>query len=59
MNPLSRTLLAGLAAMSLSHPSVAHVTSTEAPHVHAGDGWGLLVVAGLTAIAVWLCRRGR
>ena len=51
--------LAGLAAMAVSAPSLAHVGSSGLPHVHAGDGWGLLVVAALTAIVAWLGRRGR
>jgi hypothetical protein len=59
MKSLPRVLLTGLAAVSMSLPSVAHMTSSEAPHVHAGDGWGLLVIAVLTGIAAWLGRRGR
>jgi hypothetical protein len=51
----AKTLL--LAGASL--PAWAHVGATSAPHLHAGDGWGVLVVAALTAVAVWLDRRGR
>jgi len=40
-------------------PAAAHVGASTAPHLHAGDGWGVLVVAALTALAVWLDRRGR
>jgi hypothetical protein len=47
--------LAGLTAL----PALAHVSSAAAPHWHAGDAWGVLVVIGLTAAAAWLDRRGR
>jgi len=49
------TAVAGLTAL----PALAHVTSGAAPHWHAGDAWGVLVVIGLTAAAAWLDRRGR
>ena len=48
-------VLAGLTAV----PALAHVSSAAAPHWHAGDAWGVLVVIGLTAGAAWLDRRGR
>ena len=48
-------VLAGLTAV----PALAHVSSAAAPHWHAGDAWGVLVVIGLTAAAAWLDRRGR
>ena len=57
MKHLSRACLAGLATMAASAPGLAHVASSELPHVHAGDGWGLLAVAALTAVAAWLGRR--
>ena len=57
-HPLQAALVA-LAAMAVSAPSAAHVGSSALPHVHAGDGWGLLAVAALTAVAAWLGRRGR
>ena len=47
--------LAGVTAL----PALAHVSSAAAPHWHAGDAWGVLVVIGLTAAAAWLDRRGR
>ena len=47
--------LAGLTAL----PALAHVSSAAAPHWHAGDAWGVLVVIGLTAAAAWLDRRRR
>ena len=59
MNAFARALLAATAALTTSLPVAAHVTSSEAPHLHAGDGWGLVVVAVLTGIAAWLGRRGR
>ena len=40
-------------------PALAHVSSAAAPHWHAGDAWGVLVVIALTAAAAWLDRRGR
>ena len=57
-HPLQGSLVF-LAALAFSAPSVAHVGSSALPHVHAGDGWGLLAVAALTAVAAWLGRRGR
>ena len=51
-------LAAAFAALSCL-PALAHVTSGAAPHWHAGDAWGVLVVVGLTAAAAWLDRRGR
>ena len=59
MNAFARALLAATAALTTSLPAVAHMTSSEAPHLHAGDGWGLVVVAVLTVLAAWLGRRGR
>jgi hypothetical protein len=54
---MKRLLAAG--AMAWSLPALAHVGSAADPHLHAGDGWGLLAVAALTAVAAWLGRRGR
>ncbi len=59
MHPFSKVVLAGLASTTLSLPTLAHVASSETPHLHAGDGWSVLAVAVLTAIAAWLGRRGR
>jgi len=59
MNSFAKALLAGSAAATASLPAMAHLTSADAPHLHAGDGWGLLVIAVLTGIAAWLGRRGR
>ena len=59
MKPFSKIALAGAAVLGTSLPSLAHVGSSTAPHLHAGDGWGVLVVALLTALAAWLGRRGR
>ena len=58
MNSLAKALVAG-AVVTASLPAMAHVTSSEVPHLHGGDGWGLLVIAVLTGIAAWLGRRGR
>jgi hypothetical protein len=54
-----KAAVAAVAAMTVSLPSLAHVGSSAAPHLHAGDGWGVLAVAALTAVAAWLGRRGR
>ena len=51
--------LAAALAGTTALPALAHVTSGAAPHWHAGDAWGVLVVIGLTAFAAWLDRRGR
>ena len=51
--------LAVALAASSALPVLAHVSSAAAPHWHAGDAWGVLVVIGLTAAAAWLDRRGR
>ena len=59
MNPFSKVLAAGLASTTLSLPTLAHVASAEAPHLHGGDGWGVLAVALLTALSAWLGRRRR
>jgi hypothetical protein len=55
---LSFLVAAAVAALT-AVPALAHVTSAAAPHWHAGDAWGVLVVVGLTAAAAWLDRRGR
>jgi hypothetical protein len=47
--------LAGSAAL----PAFAHVTASATPHWHDGDGWGVLAVCALTAVAAWLDRRRR
>ncbi|HEX2540316.1 MAG TPA: hypothetical protein VHM00_04455 [Caldimonas sp.] len=59
MKRYANVLPAGIGLLTASLPSLAHMGSTPAPHFHAGDGWGLLAVAALTAIAAWLGRRGR
>jgi hypothetical protein len=59
MKHLPKAFLAGIASLSLGAPALAHMGSAAAPHVHAGDGWGLLAVAALTGVAAWLGRRGR
>ena len=51
--------LAAALAGATALPALAHVTGAAAPHWHAGDAWGVLVVIGLTAAAAWLDRRGR
>jgi MYXO-CTERM domain-containing protein len=38
-------------------PALAHWTAS--PHAHGGDGWGLLAVVALTAVAAWIDRRRR
>jgi hypothetical protein len=56
-----KTLLPLLAvALGLSgSPVLGHVVPGQAPHLHAGDGWGLAVVAALTVLAIWLGGRFR
>jgi hypothetical protein len=38
MKRVSKTILASAIGLGLSLPSLAHVGSAAAPHVHAGDG---------------------
>jgi len=47
--------LAGFVAL----PALAHVSAAATPHLHDGDGWGVLAVVALTALAAWLDRRRR
>ena len=47
--------VAGLAVL----PALAHVSASATPHLHDGDGWGVLAVVALTALAAWLDRRRR
>ncbi len=58
---MSRPLRIVVAAVtcSLAVPALAHVDVVAALHVHDGDGWGLLAVVALTALAAWLDRRWR
>ena len=53
--PRAAAALAGCSAL----PVLAHVNAAATPHWHAGDGWGVLAVFALTAVAVWLDRRRR
>ena len=57
MKRLLSSLAAALAL--IGGPAVAHIDSGRAPHLHAGDGWGLAVVAALAALAIWLDGRFR
>ena len=56
-----KTLLPLLAiALALSGtPVLGHVVPGHAPHLHAGDGWGLSAAAALTVLAIWLGARLR
>ena len=58
-----KTLLPLLAiALALSGtPVLGHVVPGHAPHLHAGDGWGLSAAAApaLTVVAIWLGARLR
>jgi hypothetical protein len=56
--PQSPRLAAALAGL-LALPAFAHVSASATPHLHDGDGWGVLVVVALTALAAWLDRRRR
>jgi hypothetical protein len=53
---MKRLLLLGSLALA-GAPAYAHFVAGSAPHAHAGDGWGLGVVAALTAVAAWIDRR--
>ena len=55
---LARRIAATLAGF-VALPALAHVGATAAPHLHDSDGWGVLAVAALTALAAWLDRRRR
>ena len=50
--------IGALIAAATALPASAHFAGAT-PHWHAGDGWGVLAVIGLTAAAAWLDRRGR
>ena len=52
--PRTGVLIAAAAAL----PASAHFAGAT-PHWHAGDGWGVLAVVALTAVAAWLDRRRR
>ncbi len=55
-----RTMLVSLlAGAAFALPASAHFTGSVAPHWHAGDAVGLLVVVALTGLAAWLDCRGR
>jgi hypothetical protein len=51
--------LAVALACSAALPAIAHVNASATPHWHDGDGWGVLAVLALTAVAAWLDRRWR
>ena len=51
--------IAALVASTLALPASAHLTAAATPHWHDGDGWGVVAVFALTAIAAWLDRRRR
>jgi len=55
---LAPRIVAALAVVS-SLPASAHIVAGSTPHWHAVDGWGVLAVVALTAIAAWLDRRRR
>ena len=50
--------IGALIAAATALPASAHFAGAT-PHWHAGDGWGVLAVVALTAIAAWLDRRPR
>jgi hypothetical protein len=50
--------LGALIAAAAALPVSAHIAGAT-PHWHAGDGWGVLAVVALTAVAAWLDRRRR
>ena len=51
--------LLGACGACAALPAAAHLTGAAAPHWHAGDVWGVLVVLALTGVAAWLDRRRR
>ena len=51
--------IAAAACGLLATQAFAHVSATATPHLHDGDGWGVLAVVALTAIAAWHDRRRR
>jgi len=52
---LSTSSLAALAATGWAHDG----HGLAGPHWHATDAFGLLLVGGLVALAIWLSRGGR
>ena len=56
-----KKLLSSLSAVLalIGTPAFGHITPGSTPHLHAGEGWGLAVVAALAALAIWLDRRFR
>jgi hypothetical protein len=56
--PLASRIAASLATI-VALPASAHIAAAATAHWHAGDGWGVLAVIALTAIAAWLDRRRR
>ncbi len=57
--PPAPRIVAALVVVAASLPASAHIVAGSTPHWHAGDGWGVLAVVALTAIAAWLDRRRR
>lgn len=55
---LSLRITAGLAGFA-ALPALAHGSASATPHWHDGDGWGVLAVFALTAVAAWIDRRRR
>ena len=50
--------IGALIAAATALPASAHFAGAT-PHWHAGDGWGVLAVVALTAVAVCLDLRRR
>jgi hypothetical protein len=51
---------ASFTAALLAGPALAHEGHGLAgAHWHATDAWGLLVLGGLVALAIWLSRGGK
>jgi len=50
--------IGALIAAATALPASAHIAGAT-PHWHAGDGWGVLAVVALTAVAAWIDRRRR
>ena len=59
MHRRSAPVLTATIVATLAPPASAHLAAATTPHWHAGDGWGVLAVVALTAVAAWLDRRWR
>jgi len=60
MNITPPTLLRALGLLACSLPAAAHDGhGLTAAHWHATDAFGLVLVGGLAALAIWLSRGGK